>query len=421
MSTAIFRGRTFASLQRHRNYRLYFFGQFISQAGTWLQGAAQAWLVLQLTHSAAAVGIVTFWQFGPYALVGLVGGPLTDRLDRRKTLVFTQAGQMLAAALLAALTFAHLITVWEIDLIAALRGIILVMDNPSRQAFVIQMVGREELPNAVALNSSVANATRILGPGIGGIIIAAWGVGVAFALNAVSYIAVIGALLLMREAELFATQMAKRASLLSSLREGLAYAWNTPTILLPLSMLFLISTFAINFSVLLPVLASQTLHANSEVYGFLTACFGAGALVGALIAASIGRATWKILLGAAFGYGVMLAILAPQRLIWAALLILVGAGVCYTLYTSSSNAMVQLSSPAPLQGRLMALYSYIFAGTSPLGALIAGGLAQRFGTEVAFLEAGVVAAATALGAALLLRGRGTPVLEQTLPDEVAAG
>jgi MFS family permease len=187
----LFSGRTFASLHEHYNYRLYFSGQFLSQIGTWLQSAAMAWLVLELTHSAFAVGIMTFWQFGPYLVLGLFGGVLSDRLDHRKTLIATQVALALCSGTIAALTFLHGVTVWEAYAIAAIRGLVLIMNNPSRQAFIFQMVGREELPNAIALNSSVANATRIIGPGLGGLLIAAFGVGICFSIDAISYVAVI--------------------------------------------------------------------------------------------------------------------------------------------------------------------------------------------------------------------------------------
>lgn len=384
-------GRTFASLRAHYNYRLYFGGQFVSQTGTWLQSAAMAWLVLQLTHSAIAVGLLAFWQFGPYAALGLFGGAISDQLDHRKTLIATQIALAVCSTLMAALTLLGIVTVWEAYAIAAARGLALVFNNPSRQAFIVQMVGREELPNAIALNSSVANATRIIGPGLGGILIAAFGVGICFSLDAVSYAAVVIALLLMRVHELLPIQHRARLPVLRSIGEGLRYVWRTPTVLLVLTMFFFICMASINFSVLLPLVASDTLHSGAEVYGLLTACFGAGALIGALISASLGRATWRILLTSAAGFGLGEILLAPQNTVAGAVLLLIATGIFYTLYTSNSNSMVQLSTPGYLQGRVAGLYSYIFAGTSPFGALLAGGLAQHGGTELAFFVAGATA------------------------------
>lgn len=399
-------GRTFASLREHRNYRLYFFGQLLSMTGTWLQSAAMAWLVLELTHSAFAVGLLAFWQFGPYAILGLFGGALSDRLDHRVTLLGAQIALGLCSGAMAVLTLTHVVTLWETYLVAALRGLVLVLNNPSRQAFIFQMVGRKELPNAIALNSSVANATRIVGPGVGGILIAAFGVGICFSIDSISYAAVVVALLMMRVDELLPIERRARPTMLRSIGEGLHYVWRTPALLLALSAFLLICIASINFSVLLPILASQTLRSGAQIYGLLTACFGAGALVGALVSASLGRATWRILLLSAGGFGLGELILAPQRTVAGAIVLLIGTGVCYTLYTSNTNSLVQLSTPGYLQGRVAGLYSYIFAGSSPLGALLAGGLAERGGTNLAFLIAGAAALTCAIAAVILVRHGG---------------
>ena len=395
--------RTFTSLRKHYNYRLYFSGQFLSPVGTWLQSAAMAWLVLQLTHSAFAVGLLAFWQFGPYALLGLFGGALADRMDHRKTLIATQVALALCSTIIAILTLTNTVVLWEAYAIAAMRGLSLVLNNPSRQAFIFQMVGREELPNAIALNSSLANATRILGPGIGGILIATFGVGVCFAIDALSYIAVIIALLLMRVDELLKQEQGRRTTMWTSVVEGLRYVRQTPPLRIALIMFTVIAMVCINFSVLLPLLASDTLNAGAEVYGLLTACFGAGALAGALISASIGRATWPVLLVGAAGFGLGELLLAPQRSVVGAVLLLLATGICYTIYTSTTNALVQLSAPPYLQGRVAGLYSYIFAGSSPFGALLAGSLAARGGTDLAFVVAGVVALGSALFGLLMWR------------------
>lgn len=383
-------GRTFTSLRLHRNYRLYFSGQFLSQVGTWLQSAAMAWLVLQLTHSAFAVGLLAFWQFGPYALLGLFGGTISDRLDHRKALIATQVALALCSAVMAGLTLTHIVTVWEAYAIAAMRGLVLILNNPSRQAFIFQMVGREELPNAIALNSSLANATRIVGPGVGGILIAAFGVGICFSIDAVSYGAVIISLLAMRVDELLPIAHKGHTSVLGGTVEGLRFAKRTPEVWVPLTLFVLICTAGINFSVLLPLVASDTLRSGAEVYGLLTAVFGTGALIGALLSASFGRATWRLLLTSAAAFGLGELILAPQRTIVGTALLLLLTGVAYTLYTSNTNALVQLAAPANLQGRIAGLFSYIFAGTSPLGALLVGSLAEVGGTALAFAVAGTV-------------------------------
>lgn len=381
-------GGTFASLRRHRNYRLYFSGQFLSQIGTWLQSAAMAWLVLELTHSAVAVGLLSFWQFGPYAALGLFGGALTDRLDHRVTLQATQVVLALCSGTMAVLTLLQIVSLWEVYAIAVVRGLALILNNPSRQAFLFQMVGRDELPNAIALNSSLANATRILGPGIGGLLIAAFGVGICFSIDAISYVAVIIALMLTRVGELYPIERREQQTVLRGTAEGLRYVWRTPRVLVALTMFFFICMFSINFSVLLPLLASQTLHAGAEIYGLLTACFGAGALIGALISATLGRATWPTLLVSSAGFGLGEVILAPQNSIIGVVALLMLTGVFYTLYTSNTNALVQLSAPGYLQGRVAGLYSYIFSSSSAVGALLAGTLAETGGTQLAFLIAG---------------------------------
>ena len=382
---------TFDSLRLHRNYRLYFGGQAISQIGTWLQGAAQSWLVLELTHSAVDVGLVSFWQFVPFTLFGLFGGALSDRLDPRRTLIATQAAMGLLAVALAAFAWLHSTNMAVVYAIAAARGVVMIFNSPSLQRLMIRLVGREELANAISLNSGVNNATRIVGPGLAGVIIATAGVGICFALNAVSYVAVVIALAVMNADEFFPVRQADlRMRMLTSVREGLSYARKTNAVLIPLLLLTVVSITGINFSVLLPVLAAQTLHSGPEVFGLISSLFGLGAVLGALIAAALSRATWSMLLLSAAGYSLFQVLLAPQRELWLVLVFLVVVGIFYTVYTSATNAMVQLAAPDDLQGRVAGLYSYVFLGTSPLGALFAGYLSEAGGTNLAFLAAGVI-------------------------------
>ncbi len=382
---------TFDSLRLHRNYRLYFSGQAISQIGTWLQGAAQSWLVLELTHSAVDVGLVSFWQFVPFTLFGLFGGALSDRLDPRRTLIATQAAMGLLAVALAAFAWLHSTNMAVVYAIAAARGVVMIFNSPSLQRLMIRLVGREELANAISLNSGVNNATRIVGPGLAGVIIATAGVGICFALNAVSYVAVVIALAVMNADEFFPVRQADlRMRMLTSVREGLSYARKTNAVLIPLLLLTVVSITGINFSVLLPVLAAQTLHSGPEVFGLISSLFGLGAVLGALIAAALSRATWSMLLLSAAGYSLFQVLLAPQRELWLVLVFLVVVGIFYTVYTSATNAMVQLAAPDDLQGRVAGLYSYVFLGTSPLGALFAGYLSEAGGTNLAFLAAGVI-------------------------------
>jgi Arabinose efflux permease len=413
---------TFSSLQRHHNYRLYFSGQFLSQVGTWLQTAAMAWLVLQLTHSAFDVGMLTFWQFGPYLALGLFGGAFCDRFDHRITLIATQIALALCSGIMALLTLLHVVTVWEAFLIAALRGIILIFNNPSRQAFIVQMVGRKELPNAIALNSSLVNASRIIGPGLSGLLIAGFGVGICFAIDALSYVAVIISLFAMHIDELIPIEQRVQKRLLQSIGEGFRYTFRTPPVLLALSLFMFVGTASINFNVLLPLVASDTLRANAVIYGLLTSCFGAGALVGALIAASLGRANWRILLTSAAIFGASEIVLAIQHTIIGTIALLLVTGISYTIYTANTNTIVQLFTPGYLQGRVGGLYTYLFAGSNAPGSLLDGELATIGGTQLAFLVGGATALLCTI-AGLIFRPRnqqelpGQSLLEVEIPQE----
>jgi MFS family permease len=389
--------RTFASLRRHYNYRLYFFGQVVSISGTWMQSVAQAWFVVQYTHSPLAVGLLAVCQFGPYALLGLFGGAIADRLDQRSVLIGTQAAFMITATLLAVLTLTGHATVWEVYVIAAITGTVTVLDTPVRQAFTIQMVGRDELPNAVALNSSLFNASRIVGPAIAGALIAVAGVGICFLINALSYLAVLAALWLMRVPQLFPVSKDERhQNLFRGSLEGLRFAWRTPIIRSVLMMMLVIATISMNFNVLLPVLASRTLNSGPEVFGILSALFGFGALVGALFSASLGRASRHTLLIGAALFSASEIGLAPLHVAWAAGIALVVTGIAFTLYSSQANASLQMAVTDQLRGRVLGIYGYVFFGTAPIGGLLAGWLAQQGGTELAFLVAGLIGLAATI-------------------------
>ena len=391
--------RAFASLRMHRNYRLYFLGQAVSQSGTWIDKVAQAWLVLALTHSAFAVGVLAACQFVPFSVLGLMAGVIVDRLDTWRTVIVTQAIRMVIAATLAGVVLAGVVQVWMVYTLAVLTGIVLVLDAPSRQQLTFKMVGRDELPNAVALNSSLFNAARIVGPGIGGLLIAAFGVGPAFAINAASFVAVLGGLLLMDTSKLVAFAPREHLpTLFASLREGISYARESPHVRLVLTMLVAISTIAMNFNVLLPVLAGRTLDSGPGVFGLIAACFGAGALVGGLLSAALSRASWKAIVAGAGGLGLTELVLAPQHSLGPAVVLLFIAGVCFTLYTANSNAVLQLRAPDHLRGRVIGFYYFAFNGLAPLGGILTGWLAATGGTELAFAVAGTVTALVALTA-----------------------
>jgi MFS family permease len=391
--------RAFASLRMHPNYRLYFLGQAVSQTGTWIDKVAQAWLVLALTHSAIAVGLLAACQFVPFSVLGLIAGVVVDRLDTWRTVVVTQAIRMVIAATLAGIVVAGVVQVWMVYVLAVVTGIVLVLDAPSRQQLTFKMVGRDELPNAVALNSSLFNAARIVGPGIGGLLIAAFGVGPAFAINAASFVAVLAGLLLMDTSRFVSFEAREVApTLIGGLREGITYARESPHVRLVLTMLVAISTIAMNFNVLLPVLARKTLDSGPGVFGLIAASFGAGALVGGLLSAVMSRASWKAIVAGAGGLGIAELVLAPQHSLGPAVVLLFIAGVCFTLYTANSNAVLQLRAPDHLRGRVIGFYYFAFNGLAPLGGILTGWLAATGGTELAFGVAGAVTALVALTA-----------------------
>jgi MFS family permease len=385
-----FNARLFASLRKHHNYRLFFGGQIVSLSGTWMQNVALAWLVVELTHSPLAVGILAFCRFLPFTIFGLVSGVVADRLDNRRLVIGTQSASMVVATALAVLTLSGTAQTWQAYLLAGLAGTAMVFDAPGRHALTFQMVGRDELPNAVALNASLFNAARVVGPGIAGVVIAAAGVGVCFALNAVSFLAVLTGLLLMRREELVQLERAEvPPTFVGGIREGLAYARRSPQVLVVLSTTAVVATVGFNFHVLVPVLASDTLNAGPEIFGVLSACFGAGALTGALLTASIGRASLKALLGGTTGFSLALLALAPQRSVVPAALLLFATGVFFTLWTSNSQSILQLTAPDHLRGRILSLWLFAFAGLAPVGGLLTGWLSEVGGTSLAFVVAGL--------------------------------
>jgi MFS family permease len=385
--------RVFASLRRHHNYRLFFAGQLVSLVGTWMQNVALAWFVIELTSSPVAVGVLAFCRFAPFTVFGLASGVVADRFDVRRLVIVTQLAAMVVSIALAALAFSGAAEVWHAYVLAALGGTALVFDAPGRHALTYRMVGRDELPNAIALNASIFNASRVVGPAVAGVLIAAVGVGTCFALNAVSFLAVLASLLLMRERELFDVERAgERPTLVRGIREGLAYARRSPRVRTVLLITAVVSTVGFNFHVLVPVLASDTLDAGPEAFGVLSACFGLGALTGALLSAALGRASWKALLAGVGGFSVALLALAPQRTLIACAALLFITGVCFTVWTANSQSILQLAVPDHLRGRVLSLYLFAFAGFAPFGGLLAGWLSDVGGTQLAFVIAGVTGA-----------------------------
>ena len=403
--------RTFSSL-RYRNYRLFFTGQIVSQTGSWMQRIALGWFILELTHNDAfAVGLMALAQFLPFTLFGLFAGVITDRVDARRLVLGTQAAQLVTATVLTWIALGGFARPWMLYVIAFLNGCVLVLDVPSRQQLTYRMVGREVLPNAIALNSSLFNASRIFGPSLAGAILGFAGVGVCFLVNAVSFLAVLLGLFLMRTREFFPVEEFERPSILRGTREGLAYVRTQPRMLIVLALTLVLSTFTFNYNVTLPVLAKITLHGQGYVYGFLSAVFGAGALAGALFAASRARASLRVLLLGAGVFTCATTLLATGHNVWFAgvMLFLVGAG--FTAWSANSNASIQLAAPDRLRGRLIGIYFYAFNGTGPFAGLFAGWLCSVGGTDLAFLVGGAAGlAGTVLAARRLQLRPGLPSL-----------
>jgi len=405
--------QTFHSL-RIRNYRLYFVAQLISVSGTWMQTVAQAWLVLHLTGSGVDLGIVVGLQFLPMLLFGPFGGLVADRVNKRRLLYLTQTAGGILALVLGVLVVSHVVQLWQVYLLATLLGMVNVFDNPTRQTFVMEMVGRDELPNAVSLNTVVMNTSRVVGPAIGGVVITVFGLGICFFVNAASYIAVIVGLSMMRSKELHPTQRVVRAK--GQIRQGFRYVWRTPSLRNTLLAVAVIGIFAYNFTVTLALLAKVTFHGGVGTYSLLTSCMGIGAVVGGLFAAHRARPTPRLLQVLALVFGGLLAAvaLAPTLISAAALIVLMGAASIG--FIATANASLQLASEPAMRGRVMALYAMAFLGTTPIGAPLVGAIAQWTSPRIALL---IGAVATVVAAGLLmwrhqagLRNHGGPSEEE---------
>ncbi|HEV2580995.1 MAG TPA: MFS transporter [Ktedonobacteraceae bacterium] len=379
--------RTFIAL-RHRNFRLFWFGQLISLVGTWMQTTAQAWLVLVLTHSAWLLGLVGALQFLPVMVFSLFGGVLADRLPKRTALLFTQSSALIQATVMWILVATGTVQIWHIMLLAALLGLTNSLDMPTRQSFVVEMVGREDLPNAVALNSSIFNTARVLGPGLGGLLIAWLGVAPLFLLNAISFVAVLIGLAMINQKQLFAlpTSGGKRSSTLKSLREGLAYVRHMPSVLLVINVIGVISLFGINFNVMLPLFATQVLHSGPQGFGFISSAFGLGSLFSALwIAWGNHRPSIRYMLVAALAFCLLEIVFALSHIFVLSLVLIASVGFAQIAFSATANTTLQTVTPDRLRGRVMSVYMMVFAGSVPPGNLFAGGLALLWGAPVSLL------------------------------------
>ena len=389
--------RTFRSL-RVRNYRLYFIAQIVSVSGTWMQTVAQAWLVLRLappSRQGVDLGFVTALQFLPMLLFGTYGGLIADRLDKRRLLYATQTTAGLLALALGLLTATGTVRLWQVFVLATGLGFVNMIDNPARQTFVLEMVGRDDLPNAVSLNSVVMNSARVIGPAIGGALIAVVGLAVCFEANAASYVAVIVGLSLMRRGELHRSPRVARAK--GQLREGLRYVWRTPGLRDTLLLVAVVGTLAYNFQVVLALLAKLTFHGGAGVYSGLTSLMGGGAVVGGLVVAGRNRPDIHRLTVIGMAFGLLIVAVAVSPTLPVALAVIFPMGAFSIAFIATANATLQLQADGAMRGRVMALYAIAFLGTTPIGSPLVGWISQAASPRVAL---GVGAFATVIASAV---------------------
>jgi MFS family permease len=392
--------RTFRSL-RTRNYRLYFFGQIVSLTGTWMQSVGQAWLVLELTGSGLALGGTVALQFTPILLFGPWGGVIADRVDKRRLIVWTQAAAAALALTLGLLTLFHVVRLWMVLVLALLLGVVNLVDMPARQSFIIEMVGAEDVANAVSLNSVVVNGARVIGPAVAGLLIATIGIAPCFLVNAASYLGVIAGLLAMDATTLKRSKPLAKGP--GQLRAGLRYAWSRPELRVPLLMMAVVGTLSYNFSVVLPLLVRETFGAGAGSYGVLFSSIGLGAVLGGLGIATRSRATPRLLVGSSLALGVAIGLAAAAPNLGLVVLAMVPVGVASTAFIATSNALLQLGASSEMRGRVMALFALVFLGSTPIGGPLVGWIAERFGPRASLAVAAVAAVVAGLAGLRRLR------------------
>ncbi|MER5760996.1 MFS transporter [Streptomyces sp. NPDC002082] len=389
----------FSSL-KIRNYRLFATGQAVSNTGTWMQRIAQDWLVLSLTGSASAVGITIALQFLPMMLFGLYGGVLADRLPKRPLLLCTQAAMGLTGLALGVLTLAGHVNVWHVYLAAFLLGLVTVVDNPARQTFVSEMVGKDQVANAVSLNSANFQSARLVGPAIAGVLITAVGSGWAFLLNGLSFAAPLAALMLMRTRELHPVEVQPRAK--GQLREGLRYVAGRPELIWPIVLVGFIGTFGFNFPIWLSAFVSKVFHGDAGTYGLFNTLIAAGSLAGALLAARRGLSRLRLLVAAAVLFSVLLLVTAFAPGFWLFAALLVPIGVFGLTVNVTANSSVQMATDPEMRGRVMALFMMVFTGGTPIGAPLVGWVTDTYGARIGMAAGGAVSLAAAVTIGLVL-------------------
>jgi MFS family permease len=406
---------------KHRNFQLFFGGQLISLVGTWMQSVAQSWLVYRLTGSSVLLGLVGFSSQIPVFLLAPIGGIVADRKNRHHIIIITQTIAMLLAFALSALTLSGRVEVWHVFAFAAMLGIVNAFDIPARQAFIVDMVGKEYLINAIALNSSMFNGARIIGPAIAGVLVATIGEGWCFFANGVSYIAVIAGLMMMKVAP--RPRHSHTASPLADIIEGFKFAGQTGPIRALLLLLGVVSLAGMPYAVLMPIIADQILHGGASGLGILMGASGVGALAGALSLAGrkgvAGLGRWVAFSSAGFGAGLMLFSLS--RTFWLSAALLVPVGLFMMVQMASSNTLIQTMVPDHLRGRVMAVYSMMFMGMAPLGSLLAGVLAERLGAPRTVAAGGAVCIVGAAIFALRLPGLRTQARQLIVAQQMVGG
>ena len=379
-------GRSFASL-RIPNYRRYFTGQLVSLSGNWMQMVAEMWVVLTLTGSGVAVGVTTALQFLPMLVFGAFGGLIADRVPKRRLLLVTQTLHMIAPLAMLTLALEGVLAAWMVFALVFVRGCVNAVDYPTRQAFVMEMVGSKRVVNAVSLNSVLVHSARVVGPALAGVLIATVGVEPCFALNAMSFAVMFAALLGMDASKLRAPELVPRAP--GAVRAGLAYVRRTPELWIPLALMAVVGTLGFNFQAILPLLARFTFDGGPGVYAALVSAMGLGAIVGALVNGARGSVTPLLLVGAALGFGVLSLIAAGAPTLALELVVLAPLGAVAVTLAASVNSALQLASEPNMRGRVMALYSIVFLGSTPIGGPLAGWLAEAIDPRAALVMAGL--------------------------------
>jgi MFS family permease len=391
----------------------------ISNTGTWMQRVAQDWLVLELTHgSGTALGITSGLQFLPLLLFSLWGGMIADRYPKRRILMVTQATMGALALILGVLAVTHSVVIWQVYALAFGLGLATVVDNPTRQAFATEMVGRSGLANAIALNSAVFNLARIAGPAVAGVVISLLGTPAAFLVNAASYGAVLISLQLMRPSELHVVARVPRAK--GQLREALRYVKDRPALWMTLVLVFFVATFGMNFQVTNALMSREVFGTGAAAFGIASTMFAVGALGGALLAARRSRPTMALLLVTSFAFSALEVITGLMPYFWSFLLMLVPTGLALLTLTTAANSATQLATTADMRGRVMGLYMLVFLGGAPIGSPLVGWVAEAFGPRMSLIAGGVISAvATAVIGIMLVRSKSVRVREYLRPGRLA--